>query len=208
MNENLNFEQFMRNYQNMVFSTAIRLLANEAEAKDISQEVFLKAFDRFGELQASPTAGGWLKTVTTNMCLNHLTRYRKRWTFFSELFSSDSEEDHPTFDIPAPEITGDLMNEADQRKILEEALAKLPPTQRVPLVLYHFENKSYDEIAETLKISLSKVKTDIFRGREALKKKLMLRGAAEEVREDFVARKPAPPTHNPFRSLAQGFCLF
>lgn len=208
MNENQNFEQFMRNYQNMVFSTAIRLLANEAEAQDISQEVFLKAYDRFEELQSSPTAGGWLKTVATNMCLNHLSRYRKRWTFFSEMFSHDAEEDQPAFDIPAPELTGDYLNEADQRKILEDALAKLPPTQRVPLVLYHFENRSYEEIAETLKVSLSKVKTDIFRGREALKKKLMLRGAAEEVREEFVVRKPAPPTHNPFRTLAHSFCLF
>ena len=79
------FEQFMRNYQNMVFSTALRLLASEAEAKDISQEVFLKAYERFAELETSPTAGGWLRTVATNLCLNHLTRYRNRWRFFSEL---------------------------------------------------------------------------------------------------------------------------
>src|SRR5688572_10206627 len=91
------FEQFMRNYQNMVFTTAVRLTANEAEAKDISQEVFLKAYERFAELQNSPTVGGWLRTVTTNMCLNHLTRYRKRWRFFSEMFSGDSEEDHPAY---------------------------------------------------------------------------------------------------------------
>lgn len=207
MNQHESFEQFMRNYQNMVFSTAIRLVANEAEAQDISQEVFLKAFERYAELHASPTVGGWLKTVTTNLCLNHLTRYRKRWTFFSELFAPDADENQPAFDLPAPELTGDYLNEADQRKILEEALAKLPPQQRVPLVLYHFENKSYEEIAASLKISLSKTKTDIFRGREALKKKLMLRGAAEEVREEFVARKPAPPTQKLFRTLAHSFCL-
>jgi hypothetical protein len=69
----------------------------------------------------------------------------------------------------------------------------------VPLVLYHFENKSYEEIAATLKISLSKVKTDIFRGREALKKKLMLRGAAEEVRDQYVA--PRSDSHHPFQML-------
>ena len=208
MNHNEMFEQFMRNYQNMVFTTAVRLVANEAEAQDISQEVFLKAYERFAELHGSPTVGGWLRTVTTNLCLNHLTRYRKRWTFFSEVFAREDEDDQPAFDLPAPELTGDYMNEADQRKILEEALTKLPPSQRVPLVLYHFENKTYDEIAASLKISLSKVKTDIFRGREALKKKLMLRGAAEEVRQDFAVRKPVPPTHNPFRTLAHSFCLF
>jgi RNA polymerase sigma-70 factor (ECF subfamily) len=199
MNPTDNFEQFMRNYQNMVFSTALRLTANEAEAQDIAQEVFLKAFERFAELHASPTVGGWLKTVATNLSLNHITRYRRRWTFFSELVSDDSDRDEPMFDVPAPELTGEHLNEADQRRVLEDALLKLPPAQRVPLVLYHFENKTYDEIAATLKISLSKVKTDIFRGREALKKKLMLRGAAEEVRDQYVA--PHSSSHHPFKML-------
>src|SRR5687767_10424182 len=203
MNQTENFEQFMRNYQNMVFSTALRLTANEAEAQDIAQEVFLKAYERFNELHASPTVGGWLKTVATNLSLNHITRYRRRWTFFSELFSDSSERDDQVFDIPAPEMTGEHLNEADQRRVLNEALLKLPPAQRVPLVLYHFENKSYDEIAERLKISLSKVKTDIFRGREALKKKLMLRGAAEEVRDQYVAPGSSDSTHR-FQILGRG----
>jgi RNA polymerase sigma-70 factor (ECF subfamily) len=199
MNQTENFEQFMRNYQNMVFSTAFRLTANEAEAQDIAQEVFLKAYERFAELHSSPTVGGWLKTVATNLSLNHITRYRRRWSFFSELFTEDSEHNHPAYDVPAPEVTGEYMNEADTRRVLEEALAKLPPGQRVPLVLYHFEDKSYEEIAAMLKISLSKVKTDIFRGREALKKKLMLGGAAEELRGEYVVERTDPP--NPFKTL-------
>ena len=192
MTNTASFEQFMRNYQNMVFSTAVRLLASEAEAKDVAQEVFIKAFERFAELENSPTVGGWLRTVTTNLCLNHLTRYRNRWRFFSEMRADDSAED-PALDIPAPEVTGEHLNEADQRRVLEEALQKLPATQRVPLVLYHFENKSYEEISIQMKVSLSKVKTDIFRGREALRKKLMMKGAAEEVREEYVARNEGSP---------------
>jgi RNA polymerase sigma-70 factor, ECF subfamily len=203
MNSPENFEQFMRNYQNMVFSTALRLTANEAEAKDIAQEVFLKAYERFAELHVSPTVGGWLKTVATNLSLNHITRYRRRWTFFSELVSDDSERDEPVFDVAAPELTGEHLNEADQRRVLEEALLKLPPAQRIPLVLYHFEDKTYEEIAATLKISLSKVKTDIFRGREALKKKLMLRGAAEEVRGQYVSPSSSNSSH-PFQMLTRG----
>ena len=77
MSDPLQFEAFMRDYQNMVFSTAYRLLADRAEAEDISQEVFLKAYTHFGDLQHSPTVGGWLKTVTRNLCLSHLTR--RRW---------------------------------------------------------------------------------------------------------------------------------
>ena len=92
MTEAEQFEAFMRNYQNMVFSTAMRLLANQAEAEDISQEVFLKAYERFSELKDSPTVGGWLRTVARNLSLNHLSRYRSRWTFFSDLLGSSAED--------------------------------------------------------------------------------------------------------------------
>src|SRR5512141_2694772 len=92
------FEAFMQNYQNMVFSTSMRLVANQAEAEDIAQEVFLKAYERFSELQHSPTAGGWLKKVATNLSLNHLSRYRSRWSFFSELVTGGGEEEEIPID--------------------------------------------------------------------------------------------------------------
>jgi len=76
------FTTFMRAYQDMVFSTAARLAGNDAQAEDIAQEVFIKAFENFEHLRASPAAGGWLKTVATNLSLNYLTRYRKRWRLF------------------------------------------------------------------------------------------------------------------------------
>jgi RNA polymerase sigma-70 factor (ECF subfamily) len=172
MDQPLHFEAFMQSYQNMVFSTAARLLGNPTEAEDIAQEVFLKAYERFAELSQSPTAGGWLKTVTRNLCLNHLSRYRARWRFFSELRTDTDESESFEADLPAPETHDQELNTADQRQLLEEALQKLPQSQRVPLVLYHFESLRYDEIAEKLGMSLSKVKTDIFRGREALRRKL------------------------------------
>src|SRR6478736_8928628 len=107
MTDAQHFEAFLHNYQNMVFSTAMRLLANQSEAEDITQEFFLRAYERFAQLQDSPTAGGWLKTVATNLSLNHISRYRSRWTFFSEIVSDDSDRDEPMFDVPAPELTGE-----------------------------------------------------------------------------------------------------
>lgn len=165
----------MQNYQNMVFSTAMRLVASRAEAEDIAQEVFLKAYERFGELRESPTAGGWLKTVATNMSLNHLARYRSRWSFFSEMFRGGEDEEEPVVEFPAPDDTHETMAAADRRELVEQAVQSLPAAQRAPLVLHHFEGLQYDEIAEKLGVSLGKVKTDIFRGREALRRKLRLK---------------------------------
>ena len=158
----------MRAYQDMVFSTAVRLTANPAQAEDISQEVFLRAYESFDNLRSSPKAGGWLKTVATNLTLNHLTRHRKRWRLFSEVFSDDSREEEiesaaEVFDAVFTELETD-----ERRACVERALERLPDPQRVPLVLYHYEEMPYQDIADRLGISLAKVKTDILRGRVAM----------------------------------------
>jgi RNA polymerase sigma-70 factor, ECF subfamily len=175
MSDAQQFEAFMQKYQNMVFSTAMRLLANPTEAEDVAQEAFLRAYQHFSLLRESPTAGGWLKTVTTNLSLNHLTRYRARWSFFSELFGTNSEGEAETLELAATEDLGQELERADQWQGVEQALQKLPAAQRVPLVLYHLEGLRYEEIAAKLKVSLAKVKTDIFRGREALRKRVRAR---------------------------------
>lgn len=164
----------------MVFSTAARLTGNEAQAEDISQEVFLKAYEHFDSLQTSPTAGGWLKTVATNLSLNHLSRYRNRWRFFSELRRDDAESDAPEVEFAAPDAFFSKVDADDRRALVEHALDQLPEPQRVPLVLYHFEDLSYDEIAKQLGVSLAKVKTDILRARTALAKILQRSGTSHE----------------------------
>ena len=171
----------MRKYQDMVFSTAMRLVANQAEAQDIAQDVFLKAYERFAELHESPTAGGWLKTVAANLSLNHLSRYRARWRFFSELFGPRDGEEESEVEFAAPDSVEDKLAAADRRELVEQALHKLPPAQRLPLVLYHMEGLQYDEIAVKLGVSLGKVKTDIFRGRDTLRRKLRLKLSEEEL---------------------------
>ncbi|HVS53255.1 MAG TPA: sigma-70 family RNA polymerase sigma factor [Opitutaceae bacterium] len=175
------FPSFMRSYQDMVFSTAARITANDAQAEDIAQEVFLKAYENFDHLRTSPTAGGWLKTVATNLSLNHLARYRNRWKFFSEFKRADTAGDElPEVEFAAPETFFAGVDAADRRALVKRALEQLPEHQRVPLVLYHFEDLPYDEIAKKLRVSLAKVKTDILRARAALAKILGRSGAARE----------------------------
>jgi RNA polymerase sigma-70 factor, ECF subfamily len=160
----------MRAHQDMVYTTAYRLTGSAAQAQDISQEVFLKAYETFSQLRDGAAAGGWLRTVATNLTLNHLTRYRRRWRLFSELAASDSEEER-VLDTQTPELPDASFAELDavQRSAaIEAALCRLPQHQRVPLVLYHFEEMSYQDIARKLHVSLSKTKTDIRRAREAL----------------------------------------
>lgn len=153
MNAEIEFEGFVRRYQDMVYTTAARLLGGSTEAEDVAQETFLRAFERFEALRESPTAGGWLKTVAANLALNHVQRHQRRHV--------ELDETLPLAE-PAPRESAGL----------EAALDRLPEHQRVPLVLFHFHDLSYEDIAAKLGVPLSKVKSDIHRGRQALKHEL------------------------------------
>ncbi|HTV77392.1 MAG TPA: sigma-70 family RNA polymerase sigma factor [Steroidobacteraceae bacterium] len=171
---------FMRDYQDMVFATARRLTASDASAQDITQDVFLKAWEHFATLRDRVGAGGWLKTVTLRLSLNHLSRYRRRWRFFSELLPAtgsaeggeETSEPQVEFAIEAFDSVFGELSDAQRDAGVRAALARLPDAQRVPLVLFHYEERSYQQIAEDLEISVAKVKTDILRGRIAMAKLL------------------------------------
>ena len=155
----------------MVFATAVRLVGNPADAEDVAQTVFMRAFQRFAEIGPSPTAAGWLKMVTRNTCLNHLSRYRRRWRLFSELGPATGGDEalDPEALLAVKSSIADDLERVERHERLERALRDLPDHQRVPLVLFHFEDLSYQQIADALNVSLGKVKTDIHRGREVLR---------------------------------------
>ncbi len=105
----------------MVFSTAARLTGNDAQAEDIAQDVFFKAYENFSHLRSSPTAGGWLKTVTTNLTLNYLTRYRKRWRFLSELRRARGGRAAGAA-IPLPDTLLADLDAEQRRSVIDQAL--------------------------------------------------------------------------------------
>lgn len=163
------FATFMRAHQDLVFSTAVRIVSNDAQAEDIAQEVFIKAYENFDALRTSETAGAWLRTVARNLSLNHATRYRRRWRFFSEMGTSNDDDDSDfEASLPGDDSPSNDVSDVQRRKLIEEALQSLPEKQRLPLVLFHFEEMSYEEIALHLGVSLAKVKVDIHRARAAL----------------------------------------
>lgn len=171
MRDAARFEAFVREYQDMVYATAVRLLGREADAEDVAQTVFLRACERFEEVAASPAAAGWLKTVATNLCLNHLSRYRARWQFFSEI---DRPGEFPGLEARLARFASapEDLERVERQERLEHAVRRLPDHQRVPLVLFYFEDMSYQAIADALGISMAKVKSDIHRARGALKLQL------------------------------------
>jgi RNA polymerase sigma-70 factor, ECF subfamily len=175
----------MRAYQDMVFSTATRLVGNDVHAEDIAQEVFVRAYAHFDQLRTSPTSGGWLKTVATNLALNHLRRYRGRWRLFSDLRPAQDEQEAEDLDVPVPDTMPADLDRQQHRALIEKALRELPADQRTALVLYHFEDFSYQEVSTRLGASLAKIKTDIRRARLALLPLLQSSGIGRSSLEDL-----------------------
>jgi RNA polymerase sigma-70 factor (ECF subfamily) len=98
-----------------------------------------------------------------------LSRHRSRWRLFSEIAAADDRQPDFASTIAADDPADDPLTRADEAARLERALRALPPHQRVPIVLYHFDEQSYEQIAARLRVSVGKIKTDIHRGRVALR---------------------------------------
>lgn len=196
MSNNTAFESFVEQYQNLVFTVAVRLLQNPSDAQDVAQEVFLRAYREFDMLKDNPSAGGWLRCVARNLCLNYLTRYRARWTVFSDFFHHEDDRSENCEDwISNFAFESPSDGPSEDQAHVQRALMSLPVRQRVPLVLYHYEEMSYEEIAKFLKTSLSRVKTDIHRGREALREKILrYRRQSDSGFADLVKTEATIPT--------------
>lgn len=162
----MHFADFVRQYQDMVYTTAIRITGNARDAQDISQEVFVKAFEQFESMLNHENPGGWLRTTTRNLSINTVVRYQKRFQFPWEKSGSESMEGEP---VDCRDDTSWLFDTSD---MLKRALLKLSHAQRAALVLHYYEGFEYQEIAKKLGISLSKVKTDILRGKREMQKYL------------------------------------
>jgi RNA polymerase sigma-70 factor (ECF subfamily) len=91
------------------------------------------------------------------------------------------EDEEAEIDFPASDDVEADLARSERRELVEQALQTLPAAQRVPLVLFHMEGLQYDEIAAKLGVSMGKVKTDIFRARETLRRKLRLTLSNEEL---------------------------
>jgi len=155
-------------YQDRIYNLCAHLLGNRAEAEDMAQATFLKAYRNLEKFQPRSALYTWLYRIAVNTCLDHLRR-----PFFESIFrrSASGEEtrlDHPSA-MPSPEEN--MENQQLQTAILQ-ALGKLSPKLRAVIVLKEIEGLAYEEIATTLEISLGTVKSRISRARRELQELL------------------------------------
>jgi RNA polymerase sigma-70 factor (ECF subfamily) len=163
------FEQLVERHQALVIGTVGRMLGNNSDSEDVAQQVFLRVWKSATRYAPTAKFTTWLLTITRNLVFNE-TRRRKR--------HPAAALDAPTADesLLLPDRTGLIPDEALLERELELAIDRairlLPEKQRFAVVLRRFENKTYEEIAEVLNLSVPAVKSLLFRARSELRSAL------------------------------------
>jgi RNA polymerase sigma-70 factor (ECF subfamily) len=168
------FGELVQRYQASVFNVCYRLVGERREAEDLTQEAFIRAYQRFDLYDVERPIGPWVRRVAANLCLNRLQSQQAGRISLDEERELEDEQDRATpVDADRPLDNPEaLRQQAETAEAVRQALLSLPPHYRVVVELRHFQELSYAEIADLLKIPISDVKSHLFRARQLLAKRL------------------------------------
>ena len=163
------FEQLVERHQRLVVGTVARMLGNTSDAEDIAQQVFVRVWKSAKRYVPRAKFTTWLLKITRNLVFNELRRRSRHPQV--PLQAESEEEERPIRDenASAPDAS---MLEQELQTAIDAAIANLPETQRLAVILRRYEELSYEEIAETLDQSVSAVKSLLFRARTELRTSL------------------------------------
>ena len=161
------FAALVDEHQRYVYNLAFRVLKDENEALDLTQETFVRAWTALPNFKGQSQLRTWLYRIVTNLCYNRLPNFRRS---LNDLGDDVMEEFVETnFANPAREIES-----GETRAHLYNAIDDLDANYKLLITLRYQNELSYDEIASTLNLPLGTVKTGIFRAKEQLRKSLAL----------------------------------
>ena len=144
------------------------MLGNAHDAEDAAQDVFLKAFQALSKFQPEASLYTWLYRIAANTCIDY-----KRKPIWESLFGNSEEGERLVHDRASNEPSPEKLYQSKQINFaLQESLGRLSPKLRAIIILKEIEELSYEEIADTLEISIGTVKSRISRAREELQKLL------------------------------------
>jgi len=167
------FEELVVAYQDKIYGLSYQLTGNHADAQDLAQEVFIRAYTGLENFRHEADPGTWLHRITVNLYLNQRRKIAR----------------HPAVSLDAPLVTGEgeitrevaaaggdpgeLVAEQELQGFVRSALKQLSPEYQTALVLRELQGYSYEEIASLLGCSLGTVKSRLNRARQALKEKVL-----------------------------------
>ncbi len=156
------FRELVSRYKRAVYSLCYRMVQNNEEAEDLSQEVFIKVYQYLGKYDEDYKFSTWILKIATNTSIDYLRKKKVDTVPLEEGIESKQEM------ASAESIYFHQSNKA----LIEKMIKELPEEYRLLIILYHQQGLSYKEIADNVNIPMSKVKNRLHRARNILKEQL------------------------------------
>ena len=161
-------------YQTPVYNLAYRMLGNAAEAEEAAQETFLRAYTHLRSYDPQRPFRSWLLSIASHYCIDRLRRRRITWLPLEDEIAAPDGSTESSDRVTEVWLTGGSPNpeavvaQREREEHVQQLLAALSPTDRAAITLRYWYDYSYQEIAETLDLTVSAVKSRLHRARRAL----------------------------------------
>tara|TARA_B100000029_G_scaffold492250_1_gene553297 strand:+ start:1691 stop:2299 length:609 start_codon:yes stop_codon:yes gene_type:complete len=161
------FEELVSRYGERAYSRAYSIMRNEDLALDLSQNAWVKAWQRLAQFHGDASFATWLNRIVTNLCLDELRRQKRVRIDSIEEIEESTGSVETRMEIPDVDPMAKL-NRKELRERIDEAMAKLSDNHRTVLVLFEYEQLEYKEIADQMGTSIGTVMSRLFYARKKM----------------------------------------
>ncbi|MDB6110787.1 MAG: polymerase, sigma-24 subunit, subfamily [Pedosphaera sp.] len=161
------FEELVARHRDKIYARAFSMMRNEDEAVDLSQEAWVKSWQRLKQFQGESSFGTWMTRIVINLCLDQLRKRKRQRTESIEEMNEESGGVERQMPVVTTNPT-ERLERAELRKRIDAALGQLSHEHRTVLVLHEFEDMEYKEIARTMECSIGTVMSRLFYARRKM----------------------------------------
>lgn len=163
----LAYEELVARHRDKIYARAFSMMRNEEDAYDLSQEAWIKGWQRLGQFHGDSSFATWMTRIVINLCLDLMRKHKRQRAESIENLSEESGGVERQMPIDDPNPTEGL-ERGELRKRIDEAMEQLSEAHRTVLVLHEFEELEYKEIAKRMKCSLGTVMSRLFYARRRM----------------------------------------
>jgi len=174
------FREIVNKYKSVVYNHSRNFLRNAQEAEDATQEIFINIFNNLKKFRGDSKLSTWIYRITVNTCKNKLKQIKRlKANIIDEIINEDEDESKKMIEDIRENENKDpdnIFTQENLRTVIYKKMKELTEEQRTVIILRDINGLSYEEIAKVMKISVSAVKSKLFRARENLREKLEKEG--------------------------------
>jgi RNA polymerase sigma-70 factor (ECF subfamily) len=161
------FEELVARHRDKIYARAYSMMRNEEEGIDLSQEAWVKGWQRLKQFQGDSSFGTWMTRIVINLCLDQLRKHKRQRTESIEAMSEESGGVERQMPVITVNPTAGL-ERGELRQRIDRALGQLSEAHRTVMVLHEFEEMEYKEIAKTMGCSIGTVMSRLFYARRKM----------------------------------------